>query len=64
VRLRAAKSRTVVICSRLRSKPRHDVFNGGARFEILKDGSDRHARSAEDLGSAYFFRRAFDGGAL
>ena len=45
-------------------KPRHDVFTRGTRFEIFKDGGDRHARSAKDPGSAHFFRRAFDGGAL
>jgi len=45
-------------------KPLHDVCNSGSRFEIFKDGSDRQARSAEDPGSAHFFRRAFDGGAL
>ena len=40
-------------------KPLHDVFNGGTRFEILKYGSDRHARATEDPCSAYFFGRAF-----
>ena len=58
------KSRTVVISFAAQLKPRHEVFNGGACFEILKYGSDRHARATEDPCSAYVFGRAFDGGAL
>jgi len=60
--LKAARSKIQDRCDLFprQVEPLHNLFNGGSRFEILEDDGDGHARAAEDPGTTYLSRDAFD----